>query len=138
MSNSWRYIKAFDARRSANAERPHEANFVTSSQTGSSDAPKRPLDVMSHGGTGEVMSAILALIQGTMPEVNWDQIDKTAVSSSSYEYLFSYKGNQMFKITVANPFGDYSITVAVISGIITEDGLSAIALESGDELLLEG
>lgn len=93
-------------------------------------------DVFSYGT--EHFMAVLALVKGTMPSVNWDAISKTTNEDGSISYLFEYKDNRQFIVDVLNPFEDYSISVTAIFGIVAEDGISAIALESGDELLLEG
>lgn len=125
-SRGFGYIKAL---LTGPAEFPDAVNGV--------DVGTRRALLTSPGGV-EAMSAILALIQGTMPEINWNQIDKTVVSDTSYTYLFSYNDNKQFLVSVSNPLGDFSISVTEYSNLITENGHSAIALENGDELLLEG
>lgn len=86
----------------------------------------------------DVMQSLVPLLMGTMPEVNWNEIDGTEVSSTSFTFLFSYNGNKQFLVTVTNPMSNFSVAVTTYQNLITEDGLSAIGLEDGSELLLEG
>lgn len=105
--------------------------------TGTDVGAKRGLDTVSLGGATEYMPAILALIQGTMPEINWNQIQKTTNSLTSFSYLFSYNDNQQFLVTITDAFSDFNVSITSYSNLISEDGF-AIGLEGGGELFLEG
>ena len=106
---------------------------VTGSPVGST---KFGIDVAV--ASGDHFQAVMALIAGTLPEINWNSISKTYTSATVITYAFEYYGNQQFEVVVTNPFGAWTITITEYVNLITEDGLSAIGLEDGSELLLEG
>lgn len=100
MSTKWTYVKSFDSILPANADRPHEQNWITSTNTGS----KRGIDVaIVSGGGGEAVPKAIRTDKTTT--ANTTYVGKASVGSTTTAAVW-----QIFKIE--NVSGNLTITYA--------------------------
>ena len=89
------------------------------------------------GSSDNHFQAVLALIYGTLPQINWNGITRSTVGTD-FEYIFSYNGNNQFKVIVTDPVGDYTITIEeFVNKLLLEDDF-LFQLEDDSNILLEG
>lgn len=89
-------------------------------------------------GLSNIFDAALLLIQGTIPGVNFNEIQMTTESSTSFLLDFLYNDVEQFAMRVTNPNGDFNIVFVNKGSIALESGTDVLLTESGFELLLEG
>lgn len=102
--------------------------------TGTTYGTKRLLDVNI---LADILQMSELLIKGTLPEVNWDRIYRTTVSSSAVTLTFVYLGAIQFYIEATSLPTDFDISLTATQNLTLEAGLDRLLLESGDLLLKE-
>ena len=88
-------------------------------------------------GYGETLSTIMAMLSGTLPEVNYNEIRRTLTSQTSVVFVFYWKAMKSFSIQITNPYDSFTAIIDEHYGITKESGYDNILLESGDLILLE-
>jgi len=96
---------------------------------------KRGLDTVIGASIGHLLALAEVLIKGTLPEVNYNRIIKTTVSSTAQTLAFVYNGSYQFYMDATLIYGDYDVSVRTTRALTLERGLSRLQLESSTDTL---
>lgn len=105
-------------------------------------ALKRCLDVFVRGSNSDSTHALLAIILGTLPNPNFDQIARTVNDNGSETFVFSFNNTSLYQVDITSPHGDYVIKVNTLSlagSLDLVDSSGTMTTMGGDDfILLEG
>jgi hypothetical protein len=88
-------------------------------------------------GYGETLSTIMAMLQGALPEVNYNEIRRTLISQASVLFVFYWNSSKQFGIRITNPYDNLTAIIEKYYAIAKESDGDNVLLEDGSLLLTE-